>query len=222
MPGNYKDTLNLPQTGFPMKANLTQREPEILEAWRRSNLYDRIRGGGPGPPACILHDGPPYANGDVHIGTALNKILKDVIVKSKNMQGFRSPYIPGWDCHGLPIEFKVQQELEKEKTNLTQSNVRTRCRAYAERYIDIQRRQFIRLGVLGDWFQPYLTMSPQYEAEIVAAFYEMWKKGYIYRDFKPVYWCIHCRTALAAATAEAEYTEQKTPSVYVRFPVNDP
>ncbi|MSR64828.1 MAG: isoleucine--tRNA ligase [Verrucomicrobiae bacterium] len=217
MSGNYKDTLNLPQTAFPMKASLTQREPEMLEVWNRTKLYERIQLERAAAPAFVLHDGPPYANGDVHIGTALNKILKDIVVKSKTMEGFRSPYVPGWDCHGLPIELKVLKDVEKEKTRLTQAQVRARCREYAEKYIDIQRKQFMRLGVLGDWFQPYLTMLPEYEAEIVAAFYEMAKKGFVYRAHKPVYWCISCRTALAAATAEAEYADHKSPSVYVKF-----
>lgn len=203
-----------------MRANLAQREPETLERWNRTHLYERILKAREGMPAFVLHDGPPYANGDVHIGTALNKILKDVVVKSRSMSGHRAPYVPGWDCHGLPIELKVQKETAKEQ--LTQAEVRARCRAYAEKYIDIQRKQFMRLGVLGDWFKPYLTMSPTYEAEIVAAFYDMWKKGFVYRDLKPVYWCIHCRTALAAATAEAEYTDHKSPSVYVKFRVQGP
>jgi isoleucyl-tRNA synthetase len=218
---NYKDTLNLPKTGFPMKADLVKREPALLERWEKEKLYAAIQQQRKDAPLFILHDGPPYANGDVHIGTALNKILKDIVVKSRTMMGFRSPYLPGWDCHGLPIELKVQKEIEQAKTEVSQTEVRARCRAYAEKCLDTQRRQFMRLGVLGDWFNPYLTMSPEYEAEIVAAFYEMWKKGYVYRSFKPVYWCVSCRTALAAATAEAEYADHQSPSVYVKFRVKD-
>ncbi|MCC7518915.1 MAG: isoleucine--tRNA ligase [Verrucomicrobiae bacterium] len=217
----FKDSLQLPKTAFPMKAELVRREPEILARWEKEGLYARIQEARKDAPAFILHDGPPYANGDVHIGTALNKILKDFVVKSRVMAGFRSPYVPGWDCHGLPIELKVQKEIEKEKVRLTQAQARARCRAYAEKYVDVQRRQFMRLGVLGDWFHPYLTMSPAYESEIVAAFHEMWKKGYVYRGLKPVYWCLSCRTTLAAATAEAEYADHVSPSAYVRFPLPD-
>jgi isoleucyl-tRNA synthetase len=220
-PIDYKNTLNLPQTGFPMKANLPQREPERLARWGQAKLYEKIIASRRDAPLFVLHDGPPYANGDVHIGTALNKILKDVVVKYKTMRGFRAPYVPGWDCHGLPVELKVQKELEKKGERLPAAETRTRCRAYAEKYVRIQREQFKRLGVLGDWEHPYLTMSPEYEHAVVTAFYEMRRGGYIYRGLKPVYWCISCRTALAAATAEAEYDNHKSASIWVKFAVKD-
>ena len=216
---NYKNTLNLPQTDFPMKASLPQREPEMLARWEQSKLYEKIIASRRDAPLFVLHDGPPYANGDVHIGTALNKILKDIVVRHAAMTGHRAPYLPGWDCHGLPIELKVQKEIEKKKETLSAAETRARCRAYAEKYVGIQREQFKRLGVLGEWDHPYLTMSPQYEYAIVAIFYEMRRAGYIYQALKPGYWCISCRTALAAATAESEYKNHKSPSVWVKFPL---
>jgi isoleucyl-tRNA synthetase len=214
---NYKDTLNLPKTDFPMKANLPQREPEILARWQESDLYNRIQSDRKDAPLFVLHDGPPFANGDVHIGTALNKILKDVIVKYKTMRGYRVPYVPGWDCHGQPIEHKVKKELGKDAASTSQSDLRRRCREYAERYIGIQREQFKRLGVFGDWDHPYLTMNPVYEAEIIGALADMVGGGYIYRGKKPVYWCATCRTALAEA--EVEYADHTSDSVYVKFAV---
>jgi isoleucyl-tRNA synthetase len=216
---NYKDTLNLPQTDFPMKANLPQREPAMLARWEQSKLYEKIIGSRRDAPLFVLHDGPPYANGNVHIGTALNKILKDVVIKYKSMRGFRAPYVPGWDCHGLPVELKVQKDIEETGEKVSAAETRARCRAYAEKYIDIQREEFKRLGVLGDWQHPYLTMSPEYEHSVVANFYELRRNGYVYRGLKPVYWCISCRTALAAATAEAEYADHKSPSIWVKFPL---
>jgi len=216
---NYKDTLNLPKTDFPMKANLPQREPELLSRWEAARLYEQIQQARKDAPLFVLHDGPPFANGDVHIGTALNKILKDVIVKYKTMRGYRAPYVPGWDCHGQPIEYKVKKEIEKSGEKLSQAELRKRCRAFAEKYIAIQRKQFKRLGVFGDWENPYLTMSPQYEAEIIGALAEMVDKGFIYRGKKPVYWCAHCRTALAEA--EVEYADHTSPSVFVKFPIKD-
>ncbi len=216
---NYKDTLNLPRTDFPMKANLPQREPELLARWEADRLYEKIQAARAGRPLFVLHDGPPFANGDVHIGTALNKILKDIIVKYKTMRGYRAPYVPGWDCHGQPIEFKVKKELGQKADAISQSELRARCRAYAEKYIEIQRRQFKRCGVFGDWEHPYLTMSPEYEAEIVGALADMVGDGFIYRGKKPVYWCATCRTALAEA--EVEYADHVSPSVYVKFPVKD-
>jgi isoleucyl-tRNA synthetase len=216
---NYKDTLNLPQTDFPMKANLPQREPERLARWEQGKLYEKIIASRGDAPLFVLHDGPPYANGDVHIGTALNKILKDIVVRHAAMTGHRAPYVPGWDCHGLPIELKVQKEIEGKKEKLSAAETRTRCRAYAEKYVGIQREQFKRLGVMGEWDHPYLTMSPEYEHAIVATFYEMRRAGYIYQALKPGYWCISCRTALAAATAESEYKNHKSPSVWVKFPL---
>jgi len=216
---DYKNTLNLPQTAFPMKANLPQREPQVLGRWEQAKLYDKVIAARRSAPLFVLHDGPPYANGDVHIGTALNKILKDIVVRHAAMSGHRAPYLPGWDCHGLPIELKVQKEIEKKGERLSAAETRARCRAYAEKYVDIQRTQFKRLGVMGEWEHPYLTMSPEYEHAIVATFYEMRRDGYIYQGLKPVYWCISCRTALAAATAEAEYGPHKSPSIWVKFPL---
>ena len=214
---NYKDTLNLPQTDFPMKANLPQREPQSLARWEEGRLHEKITAARHDAPLFVLHDGPPFANGDVHVGTALNKILKDVIVKYKTMRGFRVPYVPGWDCHGQPIEYKVTKELGDKAKAISQTELRKRCRAYAEKYIDVQRQQFKRLGVFGDWEHPYLTMTPSYEAEIIGALADMVGDGYIYRGKKPVYWCATCRTALAEA--EVEYADHVSPSVYVKFPV---
>ncbi|HVM63167.1 MAG TPA: isoleucine--tRNA ligase [Verrucomicrobiae bacterium] len=202
-----------------MKANLPQREPPMLARWEQAKLYEKIIASRRDAPLFVLHDGPPYANGNVHIGTALNKILKDVVIKYKTMRGFRAPYVPGWDCHGLPVELKVQKEIEKKGEKVSAAETRARCRAYAEKYIDVQRAEFKRLGVLGDWEHPYLTMSPDYEHAVVANFYELRRNGYIYRGLKPVYWCISCRTALAAATAEAEYADHKSPSIWVKFPL---
>ena len=214
---NYKDTLNLPQTAFPMKASLPQREPVMLARWEAGRLYDKIQAARQAAPLFVLHDGPPFANGDVHIGTALNKILKDVIIKYKTMRGYRAPFVPGWDCHGQPIEFKVKKELGKDATKLSQTELRKRCRAFAEKYIDIQRRQFKRCGVFGDWEHPYLTMTPEYEAEVIGMLADMVRDGFIYRGKKPVYWCATCRTALAEA--EVEYADHVSASVYVKFPV---
>ncbi len=220
MAGNYKDTLNLPKTDFPMKADLVQKEPERLGRWQTERLYEKILEARKDAPLFVLHDGPPYANGDVHIGTALNKILKDIVVRHATMTGCRAPYVPGWDCHGLPIELKVQKEIEKSGEKLSSPQVRKKCRDYAQDFVDKQRNQFKQLGVMGDWDRPYLTMSPDYEAAIVETFYEMRSRGYIYRALKPGYWCISCRTALAAATAESEYKNHESPSIYVKFPVH--
>src|SRR5205085_9944972 len=181
---NYKDTLNLPRTDFPMKANLVQREPEILRMWQETRLYQQIKKARADAELFVLHDGPPFANGDVHMGTALNKILKDMVVKSQTMMGKRAPYVPGWDCHGLPIEYKVV----KESGALAPLEVRKRCEAFARKFIDIQRSQFQRLGVLGDWQRPYLTMNPAYEAEILRAFAVFGEKGLVYQSKKPVFW----------------------------------
>src|SRR5258706_597079 len=214
---NYRDTLNLPQTAFPMKANLPQREPEMLTRWEQGKLYDKIQTAHAQLPLFVLHDGPPFANGDVHVGTALNKILKDIIVKYKTMRGYRAPYMPGWDCHGQPIEFKVKKDLGEKAKTISQAELRKLCRDTATKYIDIQRRQFKRCGVFGDWEHPYLTMSPEYEAEIIGALADMVGDGYVYPGKKPVYWCAICRTALAEA--DVEYADHKSPSVYVKFPV---
>jgi isoleucyl-tRNA synthetase len=214
---DYKNTLNLPRTDFPMKANLPQREPEMLTRWERDKLYERIMAARRDAPPFILHDGPPFANGDAHIGHVLNKTLKDVVIKYKTMRGFRAPYVPGWDCHGQPIEYKVRKDLGKEAEKLTQTELRKRCRVDAEKYIGLQREQFKRLGVFGDWDHPYLTMSPAYEAEVIGALADMVGDGFIYRGKKPVHWCVTCRTALAEA--EVEYADHVSPSIYVKFPV---
>ena len=217
---DYKATLNLPKTDFPMKASLPQREPEMLRRWEAMDLYGLIRRQGLERPRFILHDGPPYANGHIHLGHALNKILKDIIIKSRQMMGFSSPYIPGWDCHGLPIEHQVDKELKAKKVTLPQVEVRGRCRAYAEQFVNIQREEFKRLGVLGDWDNPYLTMKPCYVATIIAEYGKFFLSGAVYRSKKPVHWCATCRTALAEA--EVEYEDDRTPSVYVKFPLVSP
>jgi isoleucyl-tRNA synthetase len=214
----YKDTLNLPRTDFPMKADLVAREPERLKKWYAAKLYEKIQEQRAGETKFVLHDGPPFANGDVHIGTALNKILKDIIVKYKTLRGFSAPYIPGWDCHGLPIEFKVTQDMRKAgDTSADAATIRKACDAYARKYIEIQREQFKRLGVLGDWENPYLTLDKEYEADELRLFADIVEQGFVYRGKKPVYWCIPCRTALA--DAEVEYHDHVSPSVFVKFPV---
>ncbi len=210
-----KSTLNLPQTTFPMKANLPQNEPVRLAAWTEAGLYEQIRAARKGSPKYILHDGPPYANGAIHLGHALNKCIKDFVVKTKTMAGFDSPYVPGWDCHGLPIEIKVDEQLGRKKLEMEPIAVRRACREYAQKYVDLQRSQFERLGVFGRWNNPYLTMSFDYEARILETFYEFFEKGFVYKGLKPVYWCIHDRTALAEA--EVEYEQHESPSVYVRY-----
>lgn len=214
---DYKATLNLPKTDFPMKANLPQREPEMLAWWEQQKLYDQIQAMGQGRPRYVLHDGPPYANGRIHIGHALNKILKDIIVKSKTMAGFHAPYVPGWDCHGLPIEHQVMKELGDKKKDLSISDIRKLCRTYAEKYVDIQREEFKRLGVLGEWGHPYLTMTPGYEATIIREFGKFVERGGVYKGLKPVLWCTQDQTALAEA--EVEYDDHTSPSIYVKFPV---
>ena len=210
-----KSTLNLPQTTFPMKANLPQNEPVRLAAWTEAGLYDRIRAARKGALKYILHDGPPYANGAIHLGHALNKCIKDFVVKTKTMAGFDSPYVPGWDCHGLPIEIKVDEQLGRKKLEMEPIAVRRACREYAQKYVDLQRSQFERLGIFGRWNDPYLTMSFGYEASILETFYEFFEKDFIYKGLKPVFWCIHDRTALAEA--EVEYEQHESPSVYVRY-----
>ena len=214
---DYKATLNLPKTDFPMKANLPQREPELLAWWEQEGLYWKIQEAGQGRPRYILHDGPPYANGRIHIGHALNKILKDIIVKSKTMAGFHVPYVPGWDCHGLPIEHQVLKELGDKKKGLDASAIRKLCRDYAEKYVTIQRDEFKRLGVLGDWEHPYLTMHPAYEATILREFGKFVERGGVYKGLKPVLWCTQDQTALAEA--EVEYEDHTSPSIYVKFPL---
>lgn len=212
---DYKQTLNLPQTDFPMKANLAQREPEMLKKWEEMDIYKKIREVAKGKKPYVLHDGPPYANGNIHLGTALNKIIKDIVIKSKNMAGFDGVYVPGWDCHGLPIEHQVDKELGAKKTSMSQVEKRRACRTYAEKYVDIQREQFKRLGVFGEWGNPYLTMAYPYEAATVAEFGKLYLNGSVYKGKKPVYWCATCKTALAEA--EVEYADHHTPSIYVKF-----
>jgi isoleucyl-tRNA synthetase len=213
MSQNYKDTLNLPRTDFPMKASLALREPEMLKAWEATGLYEQIQKSRENRELFVLHDGPPFANGDVHMGTALNKILKDFVVKSQTMLGKRAPYVPGWDCHGLPIEYKVV----KESRDLSPLEVRKRCDAFARKWIDIQREQFKRLGVLGDWQHPYLTLDPKYEAEILRAIAVFVEQGLVYQSKKPVFWSTGAQTALAEA--EVEYQERDDTAVYVKFPI---
>jgi isoleucyl-tRNA synthetase len=213
MGSDYKKTLNLPRTDFPMKAGLTTREPQQLAAWEKDHLYARIQEARKNAPPFLLHDGPPFANGDVHMGTALNKILKDLVVKSKTMAGFRAPFIPGWDCHGLPIEFKVV----KEKAGLTPVQIRQRSEAYARKYIDLQREQFRRLGVFGDWDHPYLTLDPSYEADILRSFAVFIEKDLVYRSKRPVLWSYGAQTALAEA--EVEYKDKESPAIHVAFEI---
>ena len=212
-----KDTLNLPQTSFSMKAKLAIKEPEILEKWEQIELYKKIQQKNQQKPTFVLHDGPPYANGNIHLGTALNKILKDFIVRTNAMLGFRSPYVPGWDCHGLPIEIKVDKILGDKKKDMSIIEVREECKKYALKYVDIQRNQFKRLGVFGDWEKPYLTMNPEYEGEILRYLSTFFAAGSIYKGKKPVHWCPNCQTALAEA--EIEYQDHKSPSIYVKFPM---
>ena len=213
MSQNYKETLNLPKTDFPMKAGLATREPEMLRTWQEMGLYEQIQAARAEGELFVLHDGPPFANGDVHMGTALNKILKDLVVKSKTMAGFRAPYVPGWDCHGLPIEYKVV----KETRGLSPLEVRQRSEAFARKFVDIQREQFKRLGVFGDWDHPYLTMNPAYEAEILRAFAVFVEKGLVYESLKPVFWSTGAQTALAEA--EVEYQDRHDSAAYVKFPI---
>lgn len=212
---DLKRTINLPKTAFPMKANLPQTEPKLVERWEKENLYGRIRAARAGCATWVLHDGPPYANGRIHLGTAFNKILKDFVVKSRTMMGFDSPYVPGWDCHGLPIEIKVDNELGSKKAHMPVVEIRRACRKYAEKFIDLQRADFKRLGVLGQWDDPYLTMSAAYQSVIAGAFVDFLDRGYVYKGLKPVHWCLKDRTALAEA--EVEYADHTSPSIWVRF-----
>ena len=217
---DYSKTLNLPKTEFPMKANLAQREPEIQKYWADIGLYRKLQER-PAPKGLfILHDGPPYSNGDIHIGTALqNKVPKDIVVRYHSMCGYRSPYVPGWDNHGMPIENNVTKEFQKAKKTPTKLELRRRCREYAAHFVNVQREQFMRLGISGDWENPYLTMSPEFESRIVAVFGELAQAGYIYRGLRPIHWCPECQTALAEA--EIEYEDKTSPSIYVRFPLRE-
>jgi isoleucyl-tRNA synthetase len=214
---DWKHTLNLPRTGFPMKANLPTAEPKAIERWESIGLYARIRELRAGAPRFVLHDGPPYANGRIHLGTALNKILKDFIIKARTMAGFDAPYVPGWDCHGLPIELQVDRHLGKKKRELSVAGFRRECRKYAEKYVGLMREDFKRLGILGQWETPYLTMNFGYQAAIVRALGTLVQKGMVHKGKKPVHWCIHCRTALAEA--EVEHAPHTSPSIYVNFPL---
>jgi isoleucyl-tRNA synthetase len=215
-----KATLNLPHTDFPMKANLPQSEPRRLDSWEQEGLYQQIRSVRQDAPSYVLHDGPPYANGPLHLGHALNKCLKDFVVKSKTMAGFDAPYVPGWDCHGLPIEIKVDEKLGRKKLEMPAIAVRRACREYAQKYLDLQRSQFQRLGVFGRWNDPYSTMTPQYESKIIETFFRFLEKDFVYKGLKPVLWCMHDRTALAEA--EVEYEMHTSPSVYVRYRLTSP
>lgn len=211
----YKNTLNLPKTSFPMKADLPKREPQFLADWEREGLYQKIQAERASSPAFILHDGPPYANGDIHMGHALNKILKDIVIRYKTMRGFRAPYVPGWDCHGLPVELQLFKELGKTKHQVDRLEFRESARAYALKYVDIQREQFKRLAIMGDWGKPYLTMNYEYQASIMECFWRLYQKNYIYKGLKPIHWCASCETALAEA--EVEYENKHSPSIYVKF-----
>ncbi len=217
---DYKDTLNLPKTAFPMRANLPQNEPKQVETWQRDRTYFQILDANSGHPTFVLHDGPPYANGNIHIGHALNKILKDIIVKYQAMTGKKAPYVPGWDCHGLPIELQVEKNVGRvKKLRMSKPEIRRLCKEYAEKYISIQREEFQRLGVLGDWTNPYLTLNPSYEAQEIRELGKIAASGALYRQKKPVYWCASCVTALAEA--EVEYEDHTSPSIYVKFTVKD-
>jgi len=216
---NYKDTLNLPRTAFPMKANLPVREPELLKHWQEQDVYQLIRAARAGKPRFILQDGPPYANGNIHIGHAVNKILKDMVVKSRGLGGLDAPYVPGWDCHGLPIEQQVEKKIGRVGQQVEAKAFRAACRAYAHEQVNRQREDFQRLGVFGDWQHPYLTMDSSYEGNQLRALGEIIRRGHLYKGLKPVHWCLDCGSALAEA--EVEYEDKVSPSIYVMFPVVD-
>ena len=216
---DYKSTLNLPKTAFPMKASLVQREPQRLKQWQDMGLYEKIREQGSGRPQFIVHDGPPYANGDLHVGHAVNKILKDIIVKSKTLSGFDAPYVPGWDCHGLPIELSVEKKVGKPGVKISAAQFRQKCREYAAKQVDSQREVFIRMGVFGDWFNPYLTMDFTFEANIVRTLSRIIDNGHLHKGSKPVHWCMSCGSALAEA--EVEYQDKESPAIDVAFSVVD-
>lgn len=218
---DYSETLNLPKTDFPMRGNLPEREPKFQRYWQEIHLYQKTLQKEAPKGLFILHDGPPYANGDIHLGHAVNKSLKDFIVRFRTMQGYRVPYIPGWDCHGMPIEVQVTKEFHRHHKSPNKQELRHRCREYANHYINVQREQFKRLGVTGDWDHPYITMSNEFEAKIIQVFGEIVQKGYIYRGLRPILWCPTDRTALAENTAEIEYQEKRSPSIYVRFPLRE-
>ncbi|MEE9142575.1 MAG: class I tRNA ligase family protein, partial [Gammaproteobacteria bacterium] len=215
----YKDTLNLPQTAFPMRANLANREPGMLADWERRGIYQKIRETTAGRPTFVLVDGPPYANGKIHIGHAVNKVLKDIVVKSRTLSGFDAPYVPGWDCHGLPIELMVEKKKGRVGKKLNAREFRQASRKYALRQVDDQRKDFKRLGVLGDWENPYLTLDKRFEAAQLRAFAQIIANGHVYNGYKPVHWCLDCRSALAEA--EVEYHDKKSNGIDIRFPVAD-
>src|SRR5215813_947941 len=219
VPLDPKSTVNLPKTDFPMKANLPQNEPKILEKWENLVIYERIREARKGAPLYVLHDGPPYANGPIHLGTALNKCLKDFVVKSKTMAGFDAPYVPGWDCHGLPIEIKVDKELGGKKLQMAPLAVRAACRKYAQKYLDLQRGQFKRIGVFGRFDRPYATMNPQYESVVLQTFFGFYENNFVYKGLRAVYWCMHDETALAEA--EVEYENHTSSTVWVKYGLLD-
>jgi isoleucyl-tRNA synthetase len=219
LPLELKATINLPKTAFPMKANLPQNEPKMLERWQQMGIYERIRDARNGRPKYILHDGPPYTSGPIHMGTAFNKCLKDFIVKSKTMAGFDAPYVPGWDCHGLPIEIKVDKELGGKKLQMRPTDVRAECRKYAQKFLDLQRMQFKRIGVFGRFDRPYATMNPQYESIVLQTFYSFYENGFVYKGLRAVYWCMHDETALAEA--EVEYENHTSPTVWVKYALLD-
>jgi isoleucyl-tRNA synthetase len=219
VPLELKATINLPKTDFPMKANLPQKEPKMLERWEQMGIYRRIRQARKGAPRYILHDGPPYTSGPIHMGTAFNKCLKDFIVKSKTMAGFDAPYVPGWDCHGLPIEIKVDKELGGKKLEMKPLDVRAACRKYAQTYLDLQRMQFKRIGVFGRFDRPYATMEPQYESVVLSTFFSFYENGFVYKGLRAVYWCMHDETALAEA--EVEYEDHTSDTVWVKYPLLD-
>jgi len=214
---DYRETLNLPHTEFPMKANLKEKELEILKRWEDLDIYSLLRKKSKGKKKFILHDGPPYANGNIHIGHALNKILKDIVIKYKTMCGFDCPFVPGWDCHGLPVEYQLLKEMGKRKSEISQIDFRKKAFNYALRFVELQKEEFKRLGVFGDWKSPYLTLLPEYEYQILSCLLNLVKSGFIYRDLLPVNWCIECETALAEA--EVEYQDKTSPSIYVRFKI---
>ncbi|MGN0114137.1 MAG: class I tRNA ligase family protein, partial [Acutalibacteraceae bacterium] len=220
MSQDYNNTLNLPKTDFPMRAGLPKREPEVLKEWQDTKVYDKLMEKNDGKPLYVLHDGPPYANGKIHMGTALNKILKDFIIRHKNMTGYKSPYVPGYDTHGLPTELKARKSAGvKSAESMNPLSLRKICREFALGFVDDQRVQFERLGVLGEWDNPYLTLKNDFVAKQIRVFGEMANKGYIYKGLKPVYWCPDCQTALAEA--EIEYNEDPCHSIYVKFKVID-
>src|SRR3984893_3378841 len=219
VPLDLKSTINLPKTDFPMKANLPQNEPKALARWEQMGIYERIRQARKGMKTYVLHDGPPYTSGPIHLGQAFNKCLKDFVVKSKTMAGFDAPYVPGWDCHGLPIEIKVDKELGGKKLQMKPTDVRQACRKYAEKFLELQRGQFKRIGVFGRWERPYSTMTPQYESVVLETFFSFYEKDFVYKGLRAVYWCMHDETALAEA--EVEYENHTSPTVWAKYALLD-